>query len=131
MNSSDEKPLRTTSFIIHATRGVIRDPNMRRKTMFALLIAALVFLFFGSTFLQSTLNPREHPFWFIFFWLVCAWLTVTAMLLAIFDMLLVRAAARKAERILRQQISQTETAGPGESTTPKQSGLANSSGVDE
>jgi predicted membrane protein len=104
MNSSDEKPLRTTSFIIHATRGVIRDPNMRRKTMFALLIAALVFLFFGSTFLQSTLNPREHPFWFIFFWLVCAWLTVTAMLLAIFDMLMVRLEARRAQRTVREKL---------------------------
>ena len=103
-NSPDEKPLRTTSFIIHATRGVIRDPNTRRKAMFALVIVAVLLLFFGSTVLRSTLNPREHPFWFIFFWLICAWVTVTAMLLAIFDMLLVRLEARRAERQLRENL---------------------------
>ena len=103
-NSPAEKPLRTTSFIIHATRGVIRDPNMRRKTMFALVIVALLLLFFGSTVLQSTLNQREHPFWFIFFWLICAWVTVTAMLLAIFDMLMVKLETRRARRQLRENL---------------------------
>lgn len=101
-DSSDEKPLRTASFVIHATRGVIRDHKTRRQTMFVLLIIALVLLFAGATFLQSPLNPREHPVWFILFWLTCAWLTLTAMLLAIFDMLIVRLEARRAERALRE-----------------------------
>jgi hypothetical protein len=101
-NSSNEKPLRTLSFVIHATLGVIRDPITRRKTMFVLLVVALVLLFSGSTFLQAPLNPREHPFWFIFFWVVCAWVTVTAMLLAIFDLLMVRLEARRAARQVRE-----------------------------
>jgi hypothetical protein len=101
-DSSDEKPLRTASFVIHATRGIIGDHKTRRQTMFVLLIIALVILFAGATFLQSPLNPREHPFWFILFWLTCAWLTLTAMLLAIFDMLIVRLEARRAERALRE-----------------------------
>ncbi|MFN2540567.1 MAG: hypothetical protein ABR514_00155 [Chthoniobacterales bacterium] len=103
-DSSNEKPLRTFSFIIHATRGVIREPVVRRKTMFVLVIVALVLLFSGSTFLQRFLNPREHPFWFILFWLACAWVTVTAMLLAIFDLLMVRLEARRAERRLRESL---------------------------
>jgi hypothetical protein len=103
-NSPDEKPLRTTSFVIQATRGVIRDQNTRRKTMFALLIAALVLLVCGSTFLQSLLAPREHPGWFILFWVACGWLALTAMLLAIFDMLIVRRDEREAERELRQKL---------------------------
>jgi protein-S-isoprenylcysteine O-methyltransferase Ste14 len=94
-DSTEEKQLRTVSFVVHAARGMIRDPNTRRKTMFILLVAALVLLFCGSTVLQSTLNPHEHPGWFILFWLVCAWLTLTALLLAIFDMLMVRLQARK------------------------------------
>ena len=102
-NSPEEKPLRTTSFVIHATRGVIRDHNLRRKTMFVLVVIALVLLVAGSTILQSFLNPHEHPVWFILFWLVCAWLAVTAMLLAIFDLLMVRSEARKAERSLREK----------------------------
>jgi hypothetical protein len=107
--SRGEKPLRTILFVIHATRGLIRDPNARRKTMFIVVLIALVLLFSGSTCLESALNPHEHPIWFILFWLICAWLALTALLLAVFDMLMVRAAARKAERILRSQLPQTET----------------------
>jgi protein-S-isoprenylcysteine O-methyltransferase Ste14 len=129
--SPGEKPLRTTSFVVHATRGLIRDQNARRKTMFMVVLVALVLLFSGSTFLQSALNPREHPVWFILFWLICAWLALTAMLLATFDMLMVRAAARKAERILRSGLPETETPDSPRSTTPKQSGLAKPFGVDE
>ena len=104
-NSPDEKPLQTTSFVIHSTRGLIRDQNMRRKTMFVLLIVALVLLVCGSTFLQSILAPKEHPGWFIFFWVICGWFALTAMLLAIFDMLLVKRAERQAARELRVKLS--------------------------
>jgi heme/copper-type cytochrome/quinol oxidase subunit 2 len=83
-------------------RGVIRDRIARRKTMFFLLVVALILLLSGSTFLQSALDPREHPAWFILFWLICAWLTLTAMLLAIFDLLVVRLEARKAQCDLRK-----------------------------
>jgi len=107
--STEEKPLRTTSFVVHATRGLIRDQNARRKTMFVVVLVALLLLVSGSTFLQSALNPREHPIWFVLFWLICAWLALTAMLLAILDMLVVRGAARKAERILRSQLPETES----------------------
>jgi len=101
-NSSNEKPLRTVSFVVHAARGVIRNQNARRKAMFVILAGALVLLFCGSTFLQSVLNPREHPDWFIFVWAVCAWLALTAMLLAVFDLLMIRLQARKTQRELRE-----------------------------
>ena len=103
-----EKPLQTTSFVIHATRGVIRDQSMRRKTMAVLLIAALVFLIGGSTFLQPALNPHEHPWWFISFWVICAWLAITAILLAIFDMLAIKRDERAAEKQLRQELRSPE-----------------------
>jgi hypothetical protein len=54
-----EKQLSILSFAMHATRGVIRDQSTRRKTMFVVLVVALVLLFSGSTFLQSNLNPRS------------------------------------------------------------------------
>ncbi len=101
MNEQPERKLRISSFALHAARGVIRDQKMRRNTMFVLLLVALLLLFFGSTFLQAMLNPREHPFGFIIFWFVCIWLTFTAFLLAIFDLLLVRAQRRKLDKILR------------------------------
>ncbi len=116
-NSPKEKPLRTTSFVIHATRGVIRDHNLRRKTMFVLVVIALVLLFAGSTILQSFLNPHEHPVWFILFWLICAWVAVTAILLALFDLLMVKSEARKADRILREKFAQSQTPDSPRSTT--------------
>ena len=112
-NSPEEKQLQTASFAIHAARGVIRDPTARRKTMFVLLLTALVLLFCGSTFLQSILSPREHPGWFIFYWVICGWLALTAMLLAIFDLLMVRLEARRARRALRSNL-ETESPGTGE-----------------
>jgi len=109
MDEPPQKLLRTVSFVVHATRGIIRDQNVRRKTMFILLVVALLLLFSGSTFLAATLNPRQHPGWFIFFWFVCAWLTLTAMFLAIFDVLMVRLQGRKAERSLSRKYSRPET----------------------
>jgi hypothetical protein len=103
---SEEKPLRSVPFVIHATRGVIRDQTVRRKAMFILLLAALILLFSGSTFLAPFLNPREHLGWALLFWIACIWLTLTALLLALFDLLMVRLAARAEERELRGRGSQ-------------------------
>lgn len=108
MSEPPEKTLRTVSFVTHATRGLIRDQTMRRKTMFVLLIVALVLLFSGSTFLAPAITPREHPVWFVLFWFVCGWLTLTAMLLAFFDLLMVRLQARKTQRMLRGDFAQRE-----------------------
>src|SRR2546426_1783777 len=94
-NLPDDKKLRTTSFVVHATRGVIRDQNTRRKAMLFLLAFALVLLISGFTFLQPALNPHEHPWRVILFWIVCIWLTFTAMLLALFDLLVLRLEVRR------------------------------------
>jgi len=101
---SEEKELRAMSFVVHATRGVIRDQKTRRRTMFVLLVTALVLLLAGSTLLQAPLNPREHPLGFLLFWIACGWLTLTALLLAIFDVLLVKLGARRARRALRDNL---------------------------
>src|SRR5881398_2148552 len=103
-NLPDQKRLRTTSFVVHATRGVIRGQNTRRKAMLFLLALALLLLIAGFTFLQPTLNPREHPWRVIFFWIVCIWLTFTALLLALFDLLVLRLQARRAEREMREKM---------------------------
>src|SRR2546426_1218043 len=108
MDEPREKRLRISSFATHAARGVIRDQKLRRNTMFVLLLIALLLLFLGSTFLRSILNPREHPGWFIFFWFVCIWLTFTAFLLAIFDILIVRVQSRKLKKILRVELREKQ-----------------------
>jgi hypothetical protein len=108
-NSLPRKAKDAACLVVHVTRRIIRDRSARRKTMFVLIMVALILLLSGSTFLQSTLNPREHPAWFILFWLICAWLTLTAMLLAIFDLLTLRLEARMAQRASRAKSGMQET----------------------
>jgi protein-S-isoprenylcysteine O-methyltransferase Ste14 len=100
----NEKKLRLGSFSLHAARGLVRDQQTRRRTMLAVVIVALVMLFLGSTFLAPVLDPHVRPGWFIFYWAVCAWITMTAVLLAIFDLLLVRAQGRAAKRSLAEKL---------------------------
>jgi hypothetical protein len=99
----DENELQAVSFATHATRGLIRDRAMRRKTIAILLALAVFMAIAGSTFLKGALNPREHLGWFAIFWLACGWLTITILLLALFDLLSVRSEARRARRILIEQ----------------------------
>jgi len=46
--------------------------------------------------------------WFILFWAACGWLTLTAILLAVFDLLMVKMEARKTERSLREKFVRPE-----------------------
>jgi TRAP-type C4-dicarboxylate transport system permease small subunit len=103
-NSPEGKRLETASFVVHATRGVIRDQKTRRKAMVFCLAFAVLMLLAGFTVFQTTLNPREHPWFVISFWIACVWLTFTAMLIAIFDLLIIRQEARRAQRALREKL---------------------------
>ena len=100
----EEKELQSVSFIVHATRGVVRDQKTRRKAMVVLLAVAVLMLIAGFTVFQSALNPHEHPWFVILFWIVCVWLTFTAMLLAVFDLIVIRLEARQARRALREKL---------------------------
>ena len=99
-----EKRLRVAPFAIHATRGLLRDQKSRRRTMAVSIAVALILLVTGLTVFRSWLDPHEHPWRFIFFWLACAWETVLAVLLALFDLLMMRAQERAARKALREQI---------------------------
>jgi hypothetical protein len=92
-------------FTIHATRGLLRDQRSRRKTMAVSLVVAIVLLVAGLTTFRPWLDPHEHPWRFILYWLACAWETMLVLLLALFDLLLVRAQARGARKVLREQVS--------------------------
>jgi hypothetical protein len=92
-------------FTIHATRGLLRDQRSRRKTMAVSLLFAVAMLVAGWTVLRPWLNPREHPWRFILFWLACAWDTLLVVLLALLDLLLIRAQARAAKKAFREQFS--------------------------
>ena len=73
------------------------------------LVVAVAMLVAGLTLLRSWLNPHEHPWRFILFWFVCAWETILVLLLALFDLLLIRAGARSAQRAIREEFSESTT----------------------
>ena len=98
-----EKRLRLAPFAVHATRGLLRDQQSRRKTMAVTLVIAVVLTIAGLTFLRPWLDPHEHPWRFILFWLACAWEIVLVLLLALFDLLLVRAQTRAAKKLFEEQ----------------------------
>src|SRR5437660_3695649 len=103
MQSMADEParLRIVSFAIQSARGVIRDQSTRRRVMFITLVIAMLMLFSGTTFLQPLLSPREHPGWFLLFWLACAWLALTVALLVLVDFLMLRGQERAARKTLR------------------------------
>lgn len=96
-------------FTIQVTRGLLRDERSRRKTMGISLLIAVVMLVAGLTVLRPWLNPREHPWRFIFFWFACAWETLLVLLLALLDLLLVRAQARATRKTLQEEFSRGAT----------------------
>ena len=104
-----EKRLQVAPFTIHATRGLLRDPKLRRIMMAITVAIAVVMLATGLTVLRSWLDPHEHPWRFIFFWFACAWQTLLAILLALFDLLLVRAEARAARKAVREHAADAAT----------------------
>src|SRR4051812_28371287 len=98
-----EKRLQTASFTIHATRGLLRDQKLRRIMMAISIAVALALLVTGLTIFRSWLDPHQHPWRFALFWLACAWQTILAILLALFDLLLTHAQERAARKALRDQ----------------------------
>jgi protein-S-isoprenylcysteine O-methyltransferase Ste14 len=93
--------MKTLRLIIGISRGLIREQRARRTVMFYSVLAALVLLFIGATFLDEWL--RERPLLFLLYWVACAWITLLAVLLACFDMLVVRARARGERRRLEAE----------------------------
>lgn len=93
--------MRGLKFILAYTLGVIRDSRLRRQFMFYALVVALLLLFAGTTFLETSL--RQHYLILAGYWFVCVWLTLAALLLALYDMVAIRAAARRERRKLERE----------------------------
>jgi hypothetical protein len=54
---------------------------------------------------RPALDPHEHPWRFILYWLACGWVTILVFLLAVLDLLLVRAKARTERKGLQDQFA--------------------------
>ena len=108
-NRPPKKRFWMVPFVVQVTRGLLRDERSRRKTMGISLLVAMVMLLAGLTVLRPWLNPHEHPWRFIFFWFACAWETLLMLLLALLDLLLIRAQARAARRAFQEEFSKKAT----------------------
>ncbi len=97
--------MNNAKFIIQVSRGLIRDARARRLVMFYSVLIALVLLFAGATFLWPIL--REHPFIFVGYWFVCGWITILAALLALYDLVKIRAEARRVRRAMESETLKT------------------------
>jgi hypothetical protein len=104
LRSSKQKAKCNQWRTIHSARGLVRDQTTRRWAMFITLVLSMFMVFLGTTFLQPLLSSREHPGWFAFFWAICAWFTLTALFLALFDLLILRVQDRAARKILREKL---------------------------
>ena len=94
-----EKP---ESFIILVSKGILRDRKMRRDALTLIVVATLVMVGVGAVLLDGWLS--EHPFIFLLYWGACAWLTLTSLLLALYDLLAVRTEARRERQRLKGQV---------------------------
>ncbi|HEV7403978.1 MAG TPA: hypothetical protein VGO11_13655 [Chthoniobacteraceae bacterium] len=99
--------------VIGLTRAIVRDQTLRRQTMFYVVLAAVGMLFLGCTLFADFLQ-HDHPLTFLFYWAACGWLTILSVLMAIFDMLLVRAAARAARKKLESSFLKVTRKPPDE-----------------
>jgi hypothetical protein len=87
--------------VILITKGLIRDRQMRRVTMFGVAIGAMLMVFFGSVFQGS---KDDNPWLFICYWLSCAWLTVLLLLLSLYDLIALRLKMAAEQKKLKSEI---------------------------
>ena len=118
MDDPSNKHFRVVPFSVHATRGLVRDQKARRKAIGISLVVAVAMLTVGLTVLRSWLDAHEHPWRFVLFWFACAWVTILVLLLALFDLLLVRTQGRAERKAIREKFSRESRAG-----SPSQSDL--------
>ena len=86
-------------FAAQSARGLIRDRKTRRITTLGALAFALIFL--GCA---ALIDAREHLLIAVLCWFACAWMTVLVVLLAIYDLLVVRRETRAARDNLQRQL---------------------------
>lgn len=79
--------------------------------MFYSALGAMLMVLCGDMLLAAWLRERLQRF--AVYWLVCAWLTMLAALLAIYDLVLIRVQHRAERRRLRKAILPTEIDPPG------------------
>ena len=90
--------------ILLLSKSVLRDTRLRRNVMLWVMAVAMGMLFLGS-WLMSDEWARKHVALYFAYWAACGWLTLTGLLLAVFDMLVIRAMAKAMRRRIEEDIA--------------------------
>lgn len=86
------------------TRGLLLDSRQRRQIMIYVIVAAVGLTVVGGTVGFDFL--RTNIWVFSAYWLLCAFLTLLAVLLAIYDLLMLRLLARRVQRDLETRMEE-------------------------
>jgi len=98
---SDSKD--SLQFIIAISKGIARDMRARRTVLFFVVLVAMLMAFVGAVPLGGWLTT-ERPILFLLYWGACAWLTVLSILLALYDMLMLRQEAKRERRRIKSEV---------------------------
>lgn len=90
------------TLVIGLSLAVARDQRMRRSILFFVMLAVMGLVFTGAVFLDRWLSAR--PWVFLIYWGICLWLTLLAILLALYDLLMVRSMAGKERRRIADEM---------------------------
>ena len=99
--------------VILLSKGILRDSRMRRTVMLCLIGAAVVMLFFGSVLIPNDWARMHYCLYFLY-WAFCLWITLAAVLLAVFDVLVIRATERAMRRQMERDIAHIDEKTKGE-----------------
>ncbi len=91
-------------FVLALFVGFLRSRQMRRLAMFYVTLAALGMLFLGATVLDRALSSSVWVF--LAYWLLCGWLTLLAVVLAVYDLVRLRLEGVEERRGLRARLAQ-------------------------
>ncbi len=97
---------RFLQLITAISRGIIYQEKARRNAMMWTIMTAAVMLFVGWAVIHQIL--MQNVWVFFIYWGICAWLTLLAILLAAFDMLIQVAKGRATRRVLKRAMLDEE-----------------------
>lgn len=99
---------RTLQLIVAISRGIVQDMRLRRKVLGGVLAASMLLLALGAFPLAGWLE--KHVLVFLLYWGAVAWLTVLAILMALFDLLVTRQQAIREQRELARSLQRKKRA---------------------
>ncbi len=93
-------------FLLGMATGItiLQHRPYRRNLLFGLTLGTLLLVFVGAVFLTRFL--AENPIYFVLYWLLCFMLAGLVLLLAVYDMLMIRKEHLKRMDALDQELEE-------------------------